>query len=240
MRAFYGDRYFAEYSPSGGYEETADHRVHDAAVRGELLSARTAPGALLEVGCASGYFLAEAQRRGYDCRGIEPSGSEAARARERTGVPVFAGVVEDADLADASVDVVCAWHVLEHIVRPVDTLRRLRGALRPGGTLLLEVPNADSRAARHHSERWLHLDLPHHVCQFTPGSLGAALADAGFADVELETVSGWTYALPAVRRTPRGVAAQAKDLAILRLPLGRPDASRHELLRAVARVPAAG
>jgi SAM-dependent methyltransferase len=235
-RALYGDQYFEDYSPQGAYDELVEHRRHDAEVRAELLRAAVPPPArLLELGCASGHFLAAAVARGYAAEGIEPGADQAAAARERAGVPVFAGTLADAALEEGAFDVVCGWHVLEHIPQPVDALRDLRRALRPGGALLLEVPNAESLAARHAGRRWLHLDLPHHVAQFGPRSLRAALQAAGFADVRTRTVSGWTYAPANVGSTPRRIAARLRDLAIVRTPLDRGHPSRHELLRAAAR-----
>ena len=237
-REFYSARYFEDYSPQGGYDERVEYRRHDAAVRADLVASVVPPPAgLLEIGCASGYFLEEAVRRGYDAEGIEPSSEQAADARRRAEVPVFAGTIAAASLPDGTLDLACGWHVLEHVVRPVEALSALRSALKPGGALVIEVPNAESMAAKHLGHKWLHLDLPHHVCQFGPQSLRLALAEAGFGSVTTSTVSGWTYALPSARRTPKLVAAQAHYLAMVRTPLHRAHASRHELLRAIARVP---
>jgi SAM-dependent methyltransferase len=238
-KELYTASYFADYSPTGGYDEQAAHRRHEAGVRGELLARHAAaPGRLLEIGCASGWFLQEATRRGFAARGVEPGREQAELAARRTGLPVFGGTIEEADLDEGALDVVCGWHVLEHVVDPATALARLRGALAPGGLLLLEVPNVDSRMAQRFGESWLHFDLPHHVGHYAPRSLRTILERTGFAVEALETVSAWAYALPRQAFGPRALAAQARDRAVAGAPLRRPHPWRHELLRAVARVPA--
>ena len=72
------------------------------------------------------------------------------------------------------------WHVLEHVTDPNLMLQEVARVLRPGGVLLVGVPNFASPEARFCHAGWFHLDVPRHQTHFTPASLGEALAHAGF------------------------------------------------------------
>ncbi len=71
------------------------------------------------------------------------------------------------------------WHVLEHLPDPAAAIARAAELLRPGGRLLVSVPNVDSLQARLGGERWFHLDLPRHLFHFGPRSLSAMVERAG-------------------------------------------------------------
>ncbi|MBK9180780.1 MAG: class I SAM-dependent methyltransferase [Acidimicrobiales bacterium] len=138
-----------------------------------------APGAVLDVGCANGAELVEMQRQGWSVAGIEPSASACAVAAAR-GVPVIHGTVESCDELPAGLDLVTAWNALEHLHHPVEALRRLRSSLRPGGWLVVSVPNLDSLGFRAFGARWYGLSVPHHLYHFTPTTLARVLAAGGF------------------------------------------------------------
>jgi SAM-dependent methyltransferase len=187
---------------------------------------------LVEVGSATGHFLAAGRRAGFEVVGIEPATGMAAVARERFGVEVLEVPLEEADLGAGRFDVACAWHVLEHVPQPLEPLERILRSLRPGGWFLLEVPNAGSVRARREGPLWGQLDLAHHVAQYSPRSLRVLIERAGFQEVQLTTVPGAVY-----RRWPRALASYAKQSVVVRgWPAGEHPA-KHELLRGVARAP---
>jgi SAM-dependent methyltransferase len=146
-----------------------------------LLRGHVAPGAtLLDVGAGRGRFVVAAADAGYRASGIEPSdrGAQAARA---LNADVRQTTIEAAEVAPGSLDAVTLWHVLEHLDEPGIALDRIAGWLRPGGTLLIGVPNLDSLQARLGGARWYHLDVPRHRIHFTPRGLDALLRRHGFA-----------------------------------------------------------
>jgi hypothetical protein len=71
--------------------------------------------------------------------------------------------------------------VLEHLDAPGDAVQRIAGWLRPGGWLLVGVPNLASVQAAVGAQRWYHLDVPRHRVHFTPSGLAALLEAHGFA-----------------------------------------------------------
>jgi SAM-dependent methyltransferase len=77
-------------------------------------------------------------------------------------------------------DLVIMFHVLEHLADPCAELRRLAARLRPGATLVLGVPNIASWQAQFSGRHWMHLDVPRHLCHFTPDAIERALNASGF------------------------------------------------------------
>ena len=140
------------------------------------------PGRMLEVGCASGSFLHLMARRGWQVQGIEFSESAANRSRE-LGYNVFGGPLETAPAPAELVDLVVGWMVLEHLHNPAKALRRLHCWTRPGGWLVLSVPNAGSRQFTLFRNAWFPLHLPNHLYHFTTRSLANVL-EAGHWRIE--------------------------------------------------------
>jgi SAM-dependent methyltransferase len=140
------------------------------------------PARLLDVGAGRGRFVAAARAAGYDALALEPS-ARGAQAAAELGVPVRAETVERAQLPAGEFEVICAWHVLEHLQDPGGALERIAGWLAPGGTLLLGVPNLASLQARVGGECWYHLDVPRHRVHFTPRGLAALLDSSGLEPI---------------------------------------------------------
>ena len=190
-----------------------------------------APGPLLDVGAGKGRFVAYARAHGYpDATGIEPS----PRAPAPHVEPL---ALEDAAFADLGA--ITLWHVLEHVEDPGAALRRLRGWLRPGGTLLVGVPDLDSLQARIGGPRWYHLDLPRHRTHFTAGGLVTLLERSGFtvAHVERRLLEQnpfglWQSAVSRVTPTPSWLYHALKRNAPLRAADAIPTALALPLLPA--------
>lgn len=145
-----------------------------------------APGRLLDLGPWIGFYMAEAERRGWDALGIEPSAFAAAYARDRLGLDVLTGDLYEADLAEARFDVVLMGDVLEHLTRADEALEQATRWLAPGGVLVLLLPNAGSRVARVLGRRWWSV-IPTHVHYFTPTSIARLLARHGLEVVHMST-----------------------------------------------------
>ncbi len=137
------------------------------------------PGRVLDVGCGRGFLLQEFRRQGWDVLGTEAEDKAAAHARQILQLPVRIGALDSLDLPSASFDVVVLWHVLEHLRDPAAMLAQVGQLLRPGGMLLVGVPNFGSMEAWVCRNKWFHLDVPRHLNHFTPDSLERALRRTG-------------------------------------------------------------
>jgi SAM-dependent methyltransferase len=163
----------------------------------------------------------------------------ASHARKELGLDVHTARLSEAeaDLAAERFDAVCAFHVVEHLPDPLGAMQLIRRTLRPGGHLLIEVPNAQSRAARRQGKRWKPLDLPHHLGHHSPASLRELLSRAGLEPLSLDTVPFAYYSAAAA--PVRLIQGALEGLRGGAPPSSRPHPSAHQLLRASARRAAA-
>lgn len=100
-----------------------------------------APGSLLDIGAGIGQFLHHAQPLFTQVTGTEISSSAVTVARERYGLKLLAGQVEDLNLPPSSFDNITLFHVLEHVPDPARLIDLCRELLRPGGIMVIAVPN---------------------------------------------------------------------------------------------------
>ncbi|TML08780.1 MAG: class I SAM-dependent methyltransferase [Actinobacteria bacterium] len=146
-----------------------------------------------------------------DVGGAEPMPEAAQLARSRApGADVRTGLSQDVGFVERSFDVVCAFHVLEHMPNARTFLRGLARFARPGGLVVVETPNYASRLRRVQGERWLHLRPLEHLVHFTPDTMRAAFAGAGLEPLRVTTPT-WIVA----EHTRDELAA---ELALARVP----------------------
>jgi SAM-dependent methyltransferase len=144
-----------------------------------ILRRVSAPGSrVLDVGAGRGRFVTTARAAGYAVSGIEPS-RQGISLSTAAGADVRQASIEDAGVADESLDVVTLWHVLEHLEDPAAAIRSLSAWLRPGGIIIVAVPNLASLQAWIGRNRWFHLDVPRHRTHFSPAGLDALMRSAG-------------------------------------------------------------
>ena len=138
---------------------------------------------ILELGCGHGALLHFAQIAGYkNIEGIDGSSAQVAAAA-RLGI---AGVREGqlmealAQTAPASLDAVVAFDVLEHLTRDeiVAAVDEIARVLKPGGRLILHVPNGASPFGT----LMIYSDFTHEVA-FTPESLAQLFLASGWTSV---------------------------------------------------------
>jgi 2-polyprenyl-3-methyl-5-hydroxy-6-metoxy-1,4-benzoquinol methylase len=149
-------------------------------------------GRLLDVGCGRGEFLSLARAGGFDVSGLEPGAEAAARGRAESGLDITCGSVDNTDLPPSGFDAVTLWHVLEHLPDPLGALRKLHGALKPGGMIFLAVPDFGSWQSGAFRADWLGVDAPRHLTHFTRETLSAILVRAGF-DAPVSYPAGARY-----------------------------------------------
>ncbi len=135
-------------------------------------------GSVLDVGCGRGLFLSLLRERGHEVKGTELSAATVRNAYP--DLPISIGDLRPGLFPDASFDLVSIWHVLEHLRFPDRALEAAFRALRPGGRLMLAVPNYGSVQARLGGEGWFHLDPPRHIFQFTDHTLRQLVRGGGF------------------------------------------------------------
>ena len=181
----------------------------------------TPVGSLLDVGCGGGELLRAALARGWRAAGAEPMPQAARLARSRApAADIRTGLSSQVGFEERSFDVVCAFHVLEHMPDTRAFLRELARLARPGGLVVVETPNYASRLRRVRGERWLHLRPLEHLVHFTPPTMRAALEAAGLEPLRVTTPT-WIVdehtrdelaAELALPRVPRSLAGAVEAL----------------------------
>jgi SAM-dependent methyltransferase len=170
------DRVFADY--------LGDEAQRRALARRKLWTLRRlhAGGRLLDVGCAAGFFLAEARTR-YTVTGVELSEFSSSFAREHFGLNVHTGSLIDAALPAAEFDLITLWDVIEHLPDPRLVLTEAARVLAPGGHLVLTTGDIGSRYARELGWDWPLIGPPWHLYYFSRQTLSGLALAAGLRAV---------------------------------------------------------
>lgn len=98
-------------------------------------------GNLLDVGTGTGQFLNLARPHFNRVFGTEISQTAIEIAKDKYGLDVAQGQIEDSNLPKNSFDTITLFHVLEHVPEPSKTIARCLELLKAGGVLLICVPN---------------------------------------------------------------------------------------------------
>lgn len=136
---------------------------------------------ILDLGCATGNYMAEFTRRGYDCVGVDVNPAYIERAKKR-GLNVHL-VTDKLPFPDKSFDTVVMFEVAEHLPDIVSVLAEARRVARKN--IILSVPNCEEFDGLQQSgliyEHFLDKD---HKNFFTPVSMAGVLSKL-FGHVEI-------------------------------------------------------
>jgi 2-polyprenyl-3-methyl-5-hydroxy-6-metoxy-1,4-benzoquinol methylase len=158
------------------------------------------PGSLLDVGTGIGQFLAMARSSYGEVYGTEVSSTAVEIAKQRYGLNLFHGTIDDLPAQGKTFDNITLFHVLEHVPDPKSMLKTCYSLLSPGGILVIAVPNEVaslrglkrrlfSKLGKRHNGGIL--GLPRltldgsiseiHLSHFSPGVLARLLESTGFS-----------------------------------------------------------
>jgi 2-polyprenyl-3-methyl-5-hydroxy-6-metoxy-1,4-benzoquinol methylase len=139
-------------------------------------------GRILDVGCGAGFFLRALSEKSWLRYGVEIGSEAASAAATALGEEyIFKGTLIESKFENTSFDVVTFWSALEHTNEPRTNLIEARRILKPGGTIVIQVPNAASYQAKIFKGDWFSLDAPRHRYHFNLQNLKQILDATGFA-----------------------------------------------------------
>lgn len=167
----------------------------------ELARVVAPPGPVADLGCGPGAHALAFARRGYDVVGIDgsPRMVEVARiraARDKVNASFDVGDVRaPLRFADASLRVVLAILVLQHLPDPAAFIAEIRRCLRPGGHVLVTAPSRDGTPLTSQNLYWqlraacYHL-VPGVVRFYDTNSLPRLVEDQGLTVIECKGEPG--------------------------------------------------
>ena len=162
---------------------------------------------LLDVGCGTGAFLADASRY-FDVYGTDNSPEAIKFCWQRGLTNLYVGTLDDYR-APNPFDVITLLDVIEHIEDDLDALRRARSLLKDGGHVLITVP----------AYQWLwsvHDEVNHHRRRYTRPRLRDVVTKAGFVIEHMSYFNTILFPIAAVRRIIAGTlhTREAADFEI--------------------------
>ncbi|HKV54444.1 MAG TPA: class I SAM-dependent methyltransferase [Candidatus Binataceae bacterium] len=151
-------------------------------------------GSLLDIGCAGGQFITEAQARGWQVAGIEPAPAMRQQAADSLHCTVFDSI-EQALRSGQRFDCVSMFEVIEHLVDPVATLREVAGLLKPGGVIALSTPNCGRPDAALGKPINIWFCPPLHISYFDPATFGRCVRLAGLEPLATDGLEHYCRAM---------------------------------------------
>ncbi len=180
IRAVYGHDYFHG-------SEYLDYRKEETSLRRNFrrrldTMVRWLPDSgrcrLFEVGCAYGFFLAEAHQRFGDVAGIDINHEAVFYAKNHLKINTAEGDYLDHALPEP-VDAICLWDVIEHLNRPDQVLEKVVRDLKPGGIMCLTTGDVGSLNARLRKGKWRMVHPPTHLHYFSASTMCRLLSRVG-------------------------------------------------------------
>lgn len=146
-------------------------------------------GKMFDVGAGDcRHFDALRSHCDFEFYGVELKSEIAAKARAR-GYQVVDGTLETMDLTghEGQYDIVSMNHLIEHVIDPRLLVQRTFTLLRPGGTVIGQLPSNDCWERRIFDSRWAGYHYPRHLQAFSRQGLRMMLEEAGFVEVQIRS-----------------------------------------------------
>jgi len=145
---------------------------------------------VIDVGCGAGILLIDLQKRGLECFGIDFNPHLVRIAREQFGLNVEMQRIEEVAGMEVRYDLALLSHVLEHVADPLGLLCQIATLLKPGGLLIIDVPNrlyCRQRTRFYRGELGWGEYPPHHLSFWSEKPMRIVLKSAGYRVLECKS-----------------------------------------------------
>jgi len=137
---------------------------------------------LLEVGCSVGMFLYHIKDHVKSAIGVDYDSNAAYFAMHKTHCAVIDDDIVKTHIKKGSLDVICAFQTLEHVIDPFSFIKKYSQYLKKGGLIYIEVPNlhdalVDVYKLPNYFKFYFH---PEHLWYFSEKSLLKLMEKVGF------------------------------------------------------------
>jgi SAM-dependent methyltransferase len=190
-RYYQSEEYISHSNTSKGLVNAVYHRVRNYMLgRKRRLVEKVVQkksGNILDVGTGTGFFLNEMKKNGWQVSGIEKSDDAREFAKKE-----FSLEIGEPELLfqfrSESFDAITLWHVLEHIHQLNENMEAFVRLLKPGGKLIIALPNHTSYDALHYEKYWAAWDVPRHLWHFAPPQMQVFGKRHGLKMISLHTM----------------------------------------------------
>lgn len=189
LKHLYSEDYFRNNkSAHFGYENylgdenkiltTFNSRIED-------IEENVAKGRLLDVGCATGFFMKAAKDRGWVVEGNEISKFASDYAKKNYKFSIFNEDFLNLPVPKIKYDLITMWDVIEHFYDPISAVKKASNLLNPDGMLVISTPDVNSIPAKITKDKWIGYKLSdEHLTYFSSKTISALLKSGGFEIVK--------------------------------------------------------
>lgn len=164
LKKLYSENYYQSWGIQGEQENESAKQMKIATFRLRLnrIKKHIAKGKILDVGCATGYFLEAAKEEGFTPYGVEFSEYSSAIAQKKIGKKnIFFGTLEESNFSEKMFDVITMFDLIEHVRVPEQTLTKAAQLLSNNGIIAIMTPDTKTFSNNIMGKRWTHYKLEH-------------------------------------------------------------------------------
>lgn len=189
INALYTEEYYRPWGLDSNSAIVAEMKISTFEDKLDKVENFAGKGRVLDIGCATGFFLEAAKRRGWDAFGVEISPYSSAIAQERFGKEkVFNGTLEAASYEDGLFDVVFMSDLIEHVKDLNGFLKEVFRILKKTGTVAIVTPDIESFSRKLMRSAWPHFKMEH-LYYFSSSTIKRLLERHGFKLVHISSAT---------------------------------------------------
>ena len=220
---YQSDEYYSHQENKEGFIPKVYEKVKSINLRNKykIATEKTTRGKILDIGCGVGDFLHTMEQQGWECTGVEPSEDAKAIAKKRIKGQLLSSE-EQENLSDGSFDVITMWHVLEHVDALRWQIQQLYRLCKPGGRIIIALPNYKSYDGQYYKAAWAAYDVPRHLNHFNEKTIVKIFEESHLKHIKTEKLRWDAYyisymsekylhhSLPLLRGAVRGMISNCK------------------------------
>ena len=164
----------------GGIKEHRKKSLEDTVRRINMIKKHVKKSdKILEIGSGHGFFIEALDQEGYNITGIEISKEKRRLAKKITKAKILDVDINQEIPNLEKFNVIILFHVLEHIINPIEFLKKLKTMLSKNGKIIIEVPNSDDLQLGHNQKYTEFYWQRAHIHYFNPKILKVVFKKAG-------------------------------------------------------------
>ena len=217
------DEYYSHQENTEGFIPKVYEKVKSINLKNKytIATEKTRKGKILDIGCGVGDFLHTMEQHGWEGTGVEPSEEAKAIAKKRIKAQLLSSE-EQENLTEGSFDVITMWHVLEHVDALRWQIQQLYRQCKPGGRIIIALPNYKSYDGQYYKAGWAAYDVPRHLNHFNEETIIKIFEESHLKHIKTEKLYWDAYyisymsekylhhSLPLLRGAIKGMISNCK------------------------------